>query len=282
MAMQFTERSVRRCHKRKRSSSTGSEADANNDDQVKKEPGGYLCAICLDEIDFEKDWFVQYCPRGHKFHSLCAIPWVERTSRLPSCPVCRGPPRRLTRALLEMDCLRLLGRSMMDSSDDEKYAQESWGLHMWHSDLRPWNGNYVIYCCCVAHNNAIPTAMDRVNMIAPNGSTQSSRAPFFGVLCRECRTFLSEDNHIFAGLPDKHEYPSCEVHGTMTIAIDVRSQSYRFACLRHQIARRDTYPVDCNLPAVHPAGWVVQRDLLRCHVGGSSANLAPLLMQLYL
>ena len=187
MAMHFPEWSVRRCHKRKRTSPAGSEADAISDAQVRKEPGGYLCAICLDEIEFEKDWFVQYCPRGHKFHSLCAIPLFERTSRLPSCPVCRGPPRRLTRALLEMDCSRLLCRSMMD-----------------------------------------------------------------------------------------------RVHGPMTIAIDVRSQSYRFACLRHQIARRDTYPVDCNLPAVHPAGWVVQRDLLRCHVGGSSANLTPLFMQPYL
>ena len=280
--MQFPERSVRRCHKRKRTSPAGSEADAISDDQVRKELGGYLCAICLDEIDFEKDWFVQYCPRGHKFHSLCAIPWVERTSRLPSCPVCRGPPRRLTRALLEMDCLRLLGRSMMDSSDDEEYAQESWGLHMWHSDLRPWNGKYLVYCCRVAHNNAIPTAMERVNMMVPNGSTQSPRAPFFGVLCGVCRTFLSEDNHIFAGLPDIHEYPRCEVHGRMTIEIDVTSQSYRFVCLRHQIARRDAYPVDCNLPAVLPAGWVVQRDLLRCQVGGSSDNVAPLLMQLYM
>ena len=36
MAMQSPERSVRRCHKRKRSSSAGSEADANNDDQVEK------------------------------------------------------------------------------------------------------------------------------------------------------------------------------------------------------------------------------------------------------
>ena len=276
MANQSSERSSRRYLKRKKKSFASSEGDVDDEcapsqpgadtDDHTEEKDEYLCAICLDPINFETQLFVTYCGEEHKFHSICAIPWVERTPRPPPCCVCRQPARSLSRTRLEVDCLQMLYRWMEHSSRGQRIQAASVrGPFLplgWQTfpDPCPWSGKCVVYCCRRTRI-PFPRAMRRVMIL--NGERYGIEWGMLWYLCEYCRALLSSDNNMFAGFPGVHEYPSCQVHGRMTIQVDLSTQSYRFVCLSHQIARRDdAYQVDCHLPAVVPAGWVVERDLV--------------------
>ncbi|KAL6012054.1 hypothetical protein ACLOJK_002529 [Asimina triloba] len=42
------------------------------------------CAVCLDRLKAEE--VLAHLPCGHRFHSMCLIPWLESN---PHCPCCR-------------------------------------------------------------------------------------------------------------------------------------------------------------------------------------------------
>ena len=63
--------------------------------QSETEKEKYLCAICLDFIDFDTQSVVKYCHQGHYLHGLCALTWVERTQHPLPCCVCLRCRRRI-------------------------------------------------------------------------------------------------------------------------------------------------------------------------------------------
>ena len=164
--------------------------------QSETEKEKYLCAICLDFIDFDTQSVVNYCHQGHYLHGLCAITWVERTQHPLPCCVCRGPPRSKVGVILDTcwtpaQYSQLCGYRMHNNG----------GQLIEPPDPTPWDGKYVVYCC---RDTRWPRPMRRI--VAFNSQR--------GVQCPTCRTFLSVDNPRFQDLGEF--LGICPVHGRMT------------------------------------------------------------------